>query len=98
MSSTLAGVAASGAMEMVGLVAVRKVPPRLRLRRAACGRRKTLRPLIAHHEGWQATRVNAPRAEIALLNPKADVSMLKMVNRWLHRDEDRCLPSGRTRR
>ena len=83
------------AMEMVGLAAVKKVPPRLKLGVVQpVADEKTLEALIAHRYEVMASYARelrrAGEAEIALLKArKADVSMLKLANRWLHRDEDK---------
>ena len=89
------------AMEMVGLATVKKVPPRLRLgsvQRVAD--EKTLEALIAHRyevmAGFARELRRAGKAEIARLEAKkADVSLLRVANRWLHRDDDKVPEAAR---
>ncbi|MEO5658495.1 MAG: fatty acid desaturase [Polaromonas sp.] len=83
------------ALEIVGLATVKKIPPKLQLGALQpVADEKTLEALIAHRyevmAGFARELRRAGKAEIALLKAqKADVSMLKLANRWLHRDEDK---------
>ena len=89
------------AMEMVGLASVKKVPPRLRLGAIqAVADEKTLEALIAHRyevmAGFSRELRRAGRVELAKLQAKkADVSLLRGANRWLHRDEDKVPEAAR---
>jgi len=89
------------AMELVGLAAVKKVPPKLRLGAIqAVADEKTLEALIVHRyevmAGFASELRRAGKAEIALLKEKkADLAMLRMANRWLHRDEDKVPAAAR---
>ena len=61
---------------------------------------KTLEALIAHRyevmAGFARELRRAGKAELALLEAKkADVSGLKLANRWLHRDEDKVPAAAR---
>ena len=83
------------AMEIFGLATVKKVPPKLQLGAVQpVADEQTLEALIAHRyevmAGYARELQRAGKAELALLKAKkADVSMLKLANRWLHRDEDK---------
>ncbi len=83
------------AMEIVGLATVKKVPPKLHFGTIQpVADEKTLEALIAHRyevmAGFARELRRAAQAEMALLEAKkADVSMLLVAKRWLHRDEDR---------
>ncbi|MFC5521524.1 DesA family fatty acid desaturase [Polaromonas jejuensis] len=83
------------AMEKVGLATVKKVPPKLQLGAIQpVADEKTLEALIAHRYEVMASFARelrrAGKAEIATLEAqKADVSMLRTANRWLHRDDDK---------
>lgn len=83
------------AMEMVGLASVKKVPPRLRLGAIQpVADEKTLEALIAHRyevmAGFARELRRAGKVEMARLEAKkADVSLLRVANRWLHRDDDK---------
>ena len=83
------------AMEKVGLATVKKVPPKLQLGAIQpVADEKTLEALIAHRyevmAGFARDLRRAGKAEIALLKArKADVSVLRAANRWLHRDADK---------
>ena len=89
------------AMEMVGLASVKKVPPRLRLGAIQpVADEKTLEALIAHRyevmAGFARELRRAGKAEIARLEArKADVSLLRVANRWLHRDNDKVPEAAR---
>ncbi len=89
------------AMEMVGLASVKKVPPRLRLGAIQpVADEKTLEALIAHRyevmAGFARELRRAGKAEIASLEAKkADVSLLRVANRWLHRDADKVPEAAR---
>lgn len=83
------------AMEKVGLATVKKVPPKLLLGSIQpVADEKTLEALIAHRyevmAGFARELRRAGKAEIeALKARKADISVLKAANRWLHRDDDK---------
>ena len=89
------------AMEMVGLASVKKVPPRLRLGAIQpVADEKTLEALIAHRyevmAGFARELRRAGKVEIASLEAKkADVSLLRVANRWLHRDADKVPEAAR---
>lgn len=89
------------AMEMVGLASVKKVPPRLRLGAIQpVADEKTLEALIAHRyevmAGFARELRRAGKAEMARLEAKkADVSLLRSANRWLHRDDDKVPEAAR---
>ena len=82
-------------MEKVGLATVKKVPPKLQLGAIQpVADEKTLEALIAHRyevmAGFARELRRAGKAEIeALKERKADISVLRVANRWLHRDADR---------
>jgi stearoyl-CoA desaturase (delta-9 desaturase) len=88
-------------MEMVGLASVKKVPPRLRLGAIQpVADEKTLEALIAHRyevmAGFARELRRAGKVEIARLEAKkADVSLLRIANRWLHRDDDKVPEAAR---
>ena len=83
------------ALEKVGLATVKKVPPKLQLGAIQpVADEKTLEALIAHRyevmAGFARELRRAGKAEIELLKArKADLSVLRAANRWLHRDADR---------
>jgi stearoyl-CoA desaturase (delta-9 desaturase) len=83
------------AMQSVGLATVKKVPPKLQLGAIQpVADEKTLEALIAHRyevmAGFARELRRAGKAEIELLKAsKADVSVMRVANRWLHRDDDR---------
>ncbi|MES2050793.1 MULTISPECIES: DesA family fatty acid desaturase [Polaromonas] len=83
------------AMEKVGLATVKKVPPKLLLGSVQpVADEKTLEALIAHRyevmAGFARELRRAGKAEIEVLQAKkADVSVLRAANRWLHRDDDK---------
>jgi stearoyl-CoA desaturase (delta-9 desaturase) len=83
------------ALEKVGLAAVKKVPPKLQLGSIQpVADEKTLEALIAHRyevmAGFARELRRAGKAEIEMLKAKkADVSVLRAANRWLHRDDDK---------
>ncbi len=89
------------AMEMVGLASVKKVPPRLRLGAIQpVADEKTLEALIAHRyevmAGFARELRRAGKVEMARLEAKkADVSLLRVANRWLHRDDDKVPEAAR---
>ena len=82
-------------MEMLGLATVKKVPPKLQLGNIQpVADEKTLEALIAHRyevmAGFARELRRAGKAEIeALQAKKADISVLRSANRWLHRDDDK---------
>ncbi len=83
------------ALEKVGLATVKKVPPKLSLGSIQpVADEKTLEALIAHRYEMMAAYARelrrAGKLEIeALKARKADISVLKAANRWLHRDDDK---------
>ena len=89
------------ALEIVGLASVKKVPPRLRLGAIQpVADEKTLEALIAHRyevmAGFARELRRAGKIEIAKLEAKkADVSLLRVANRWLHRDDDKVPEAAR---
>ena len=74
---------------------MKKVPPKLQLGAIQpVADEKTLEALIAHRyevmAGFARELRRAGKAEIELLKArKADLSVLRAANRWLHRDADR---------
>ena len=82
------------ALEKLGLATVKKVPPKLQLGAIKpVADEKTLEALIAHRyevmAGFARALRHAGRNEIELLKAKkADASVLRAANRWLHRDDD----------
>jgi len=89
-------------LKSVGLASVKKVPPKLQhgnIRPVAD--EKTLEALIAHRYEVMARFARelrrAGKAEIQTLQARqADVSTLKLANRWLHRDADKVPAEART--
>jgi stearoyl-CoA desaturase (Delta-9 desaturase) len=83
------------AMQSVGLATVKKVPPKLQLGAIQpVADEKTLEALIAHRyevmAGFARELRRAGKAEIQTLKErKADISVLRVANRWLHRDDDK---------
>jgi stearoyl-CoA desaturase (delta-9 desaturase) len=83
------------ALEKVGLATVKKVPPKLTLGSIQpVADEKTLEALIAHRyevmAGFARELRRAGQMELeALKARKADISVLKAANRWLHRDDDK---------
>lgn len=83
------------ALEKIGLANVKKVPPKLQLGNIQpVADEKTLEALIAHRyevmAGFARELRRTGRAELeALKARKADISVLKTANRWLHRDDDK---------
>jgi stearoyl-CoA desaturase (delta-9 desaturase) len=83
------------ALEKMGLATVKKVPPKLQLGNIQpVADEKTLEALIAHRyevmAGFARELRRTGRAELdALKARKADISVLKTANRWLHRDDDK---------
>ena len=83
------------ALEKLGLATVKKVPPKLQLGAIQpVADEKTLEALIAHRyevmAGFARELRRAGRTEIELLKAKnADSSVLRVANRWLHRDDDK---------
>jgi len=82
-------------LEKIGLANVKKVPPKLQLGNIQpVADEKTLEALIAHRyevmAGFARELRRTGRAELeALKARKADISVLKAANRWLHRDDDK---------
>ena len=89
------------ALEKVGLATVKKVPPKLQLGAIKpVADEKTLEALIAHRyevmAGFARALRHAGRNEIELLKAKkADASVLRAANRWLHRDDDKVPATAR---
>ena len=89
------------ALETLGLAKVKKVPPKLQLGAVApLADEKTLEALIAHRyevmAGFARALRDAGKAEIAALKSKnADSSVLRIANRWLHRDDDKVPASAK---
>jgi stearoyl-CoA desaturase (delta-9 desaturase) len=89
------------ALEKVGLATVKKVPPKLQLGAIKpVADEKTLEALIAHRyevmAGFARALRHAGRAEIEMLKAKkADASVLRAANRWLHRDDDKVPATAR---
>ena len=89
------------ALEKVGLATVKKVPPKLQLGAIQpVADEKTLEALIAHRyevmAGFARALRHAGRNEIELLKAKkADASVLRAANRWLHRDDDKVPATAR---
>ena len=83
------------ALEKVGLATVKKVPPKLQLGTIQpVADEKTLEALIAHRyevmAGFARELRRAGKVEIEMLQArKADASVLRAANRWLHRDDDK---------
>lgn len=83
------------ALEKMGLASVKKVPPKLQLGAIQpVADEKTLEALIAHRyevmAGFARELRRAGKAEIEVLKAKkADMSVLRAANHWLHRDDDR---------
>ncbi len=83
------------ALEKMGLATVKKVPPKLQLGSIQpVADEKTLEALIAHRyevmAGFARELRRAGKLELeALKARKADISVLKTANRWLHRDDDK---------
>ncbi|MES2943772.1 MAG: fatty acid desaturase [Pseudomonadota bacterium] len=88
-------------MEMIGLAKVKKVPPKLQLGKIQpVADEKTLEALIAHRyevmAGFARELRRASKLELdALKEKKADVSVLRAANRWLHRDDDKVPETAR---
>ena len=89
------------ALEKMGLATVKKVPPKLQLGTIKpVADEKTLEALIAHRyevmAGFARALRLAGRAEIEMLKAKkADASVLRTANRWLHRDDDKVPATAR---
>ena len=89
------------ALEKLGLATVKKVPPKLQLGAIKpVADEKTLEALIAHRyevmAGYARELRRAARAELEMLRAKnADVSLLRVANRWLHRDDDKVPEAAR---
>jgi stearoyl-CoA desaturase (delta-9 desaturase) len=86
------------AMEMVGLAKVKKVPPKLQFGAIQpVADEKTLEALIAHrYEVMAGFAQELRRTAQAEMAKKADVSMLRVANRWLHRDDERVPAEARS--
>jgi stearoyl-CoA desaturase (Delta-9 desaturase) len=83
------------ALERMGLATVKKTVPKLQLGSISpVADEKTLEALIAHRyevmAGYAREMRRAGKIELdALKAKKADVSVLRAANRWLHRDDDK---------
>ena len=90
------------ALEKLGLATVKKVAPKLQLGEISpVADENTLEALIAHRyevmAGYAREMRRAGRAEIEVLKAKkADVSVLRAANRWLHRDDDKVPAAARS--
>ncbi len=90
------------ALEHIGLASVKKVPPKLQFGNIQpVADEKTLEALIAHRyemmAGYARELRRAGKREIeALQARKADVSVLRAANRWLHRDDDKVPDAARS--
>jgi stearoyl-CoA desaturase (delta-9 desaturase) len=86
------------AMEMLGLAKVKKVPPKLQFGAIQpVADEKTLEALIAHrYEVMAGFAQELRRTAQAEMAKKADVSMLRVANRWLHRDDERVPAEARS--
>jgi stearoyl-CoA desaturase (Delta-9 desaturase) len=90
------------ALEHLGLASVKKVPPRLQLGSIQpVADEKTLEALIAHRYEMMASYARelrrAGKREIEVLRArKADASVLRAANRWLHRDDDKVPDAARS--
>ena len=88
-------------LERIGLATVKKVPPKLQLGSIQpVADEKTLEALIAHRyemmAGYARDLRRAGKLEIeALKAKKADASVLRAANRWLHRDDDKVPAAAR---
>ncbi|MFT4192528.1 MAG: fatty acid desaturase [Comamonas sp.] len=90
-------------LQKLGLARVRKTPPRLKLGQAQpVADEKTLEAVIAHRYEVMAHYARdmrrACQAEIAVLKARgADIALLKVARRWLHRDDDKVPAAVRPR-
>jgi stearoyl-CoA desaturase (delta-9 desaturase) len=88
-------------LKTLGLAHVKKVPPKLQLGSIQpVADEKTLEALIAHRYEVMARYARelqrAGNAEIQALKARqADVSALRLANRWLHRDDDKVPAAAR---
>ncbi len=88
-------------MSKIGWATVKKIPPKLQLGAIKpVADEKTLEALIANRyevmAGYAREMRRACKTEIAALRAKkADVSPLKVANRWLHRDDDKVPAAAR---
>jgi stearoyl-CoA desaturase (delta-9 desaturase) len=88
-------------LKSLGLASVKKVPPKLQLGSIQpVADEKTLEALIAHRYEVMARYARelrrAGEVEIqALKARRADITALKMANRWLHRDDDKVPAAAR---
>ncbi len=82
-------------LKSMGLASVKKVPPKLQLGTVQpVADEKTLEAVIAHRyevmAGFARELRRTAKAEMASLKAKhADVSVMKVASRWLHRDVDK---------
>ncbi len=89
-------------MQKVGLATVKKVPPKMQMGDIQpVANEKTLEALIAHRYEVMARYAKEMRrvckAEIELLKSRqADISVLEVAKRWVHRDDDKVPATART--
>jgi stearoyl-CoA desaturase (delta-9 desaturase) len=89
-------------LKSLGLASVKKVPPKLQLGNIQpVADEKTLEALIAHRyevmAGYARELRRAGQAELSALKARqADVSVLKVATRWLHRDDDKVPAAARS--
>ena len=88
-------------LRSLGLASVKKVPPKLQLGSVQpVADEKTLEAVIAHRyevmAGFARELRRTAEAELAALKARrADVSVLKVASRWLHRDDEKIPPAAR---
>jgi stearoyl-CoA desaturase (delta-9 desaturase) len=88
-------------LKSLGLASVKKVPPRLQLGSVQpVADEKTLEALIAHRyevmAGYARELRRTAKAELAALKARqADVSVMKVASRWLHRDDEKVPATAR---
>ncbi len=82
-------------LKSLGLASVKKVPPKLQLGSVQpVADEKTLEAVIAHRyevmAGYAREMRRTAKAELAALKARqADVSVMRVASRWLHRDEEK---------
>ncbi len=82
-------------LKSMGLASVKKVPPKLQLGSVQpVADEKTLEAVIAHRyevmAGYAREMRRTAKAELAALQARqADVSVMRVASRWLHRDEEK---------
>jgi len=88
-------------LKSLGLASVKKVPPRLQLGSVQpVADEKTLEAVIAHRyevmAGYARELRRTAKAELAALKARqADVSVMKVASRWLHRDDEKVPATAR---